>query len=209
MPDTTILPEILAANGWAPALHLGPTQAFWGDELSLAPKPTAGTCGVMSIAQLEHGLFSKRRDKYKHPTIVAMAREEDIIDTTVEGYMAQTMRIPYEDDIEPIPTITGKAPTTISVYIDGSVQYPSHRYAPIGTYAAYHKIDNTQQQLTDNEAWTSFECEFGHECIKLYGPLKGAFPSSNRAEAAGTLLVLFRPTPLHLGVNNSLAASIF
>ena len=75
MPDTTILPETLAAHGWAPALHLDPMQAFWGDKLSLAQEPNVGTCGTMNLTQLDHGYFSNGKDKDKHPTIATMVRE--------------------------------------------------------------------------------------------------------------------------------------
>ena len=38
----------------------------------------------MNFTQLEHSHFSNGRDKDKHPIIAAMAREEEIPDTTAE-----------------------------------------------------------------------------------------------------------------------------
>ena len=120
--------------------------------------------------------------------------------------MVQTLGIPHDGDFGPITSVEGKAPTKINVYTDGSVLYPSHRWAQIGAYAAYHKPDrSTLQTPTANDTWASYECEFEPTSIKLYGVLNGAFASSNKAEATGTLPALFRTTPLHVGVDNSLA----
>ena len=41
----------------------------------------------------------------------------------------------------------------------------------------------------------------------MQGPLRGAFSPPNKAEAAGALLALFRPTPLHIGVDDALAVA--
>ena len=179
-----------------PALHLDPTQVFCGDKISLAPKPKVGTCGIMNLMQLEHGHFSNGKDKNKHPTIATMVREGEVPDQTAEEYLVQTLGIPHDDDFGHITSVEGKAPTKTNVYTDGSVLYPNHRYAQIGTYAAYHKTGrSTLQILTANETWASYECEFEPASIKLYGPLNGAFASPNRAEAAVTLLVFLQTNP--------------
>ena len=49
--------------------------------------------------------------------------------------------------------------------------------------------------------------DFGENHIKLRGPLRGASPFSNRAEATGVPPALLRPAPLHVGVDNPLAVT--
>ena len=148
-PDTKIIPEVLAAHGWAPALHLDPTQPFWGDEASPCKKPNQGICGVMTVAQLEHAFCGLDGKKDTHKTTAAMARQEEIPDITAEIYLAQQLFTPNDDDFEPIPEVKGAPPEKINVYTDGSVLHPNHRYAAIGTFAVYHITGNQRPQLTE------------------------------------------------------------
>ena len=74
------------------------------------------------------------------------------------------------------------------------------------TYAVYHKDGNAREHhITRNEKEAAHTIQEAYGSIKMKGPLRSAFPSSNRAEAAGILLALARHIPLHIGVDNALA----
>ena len=94
--------------------------------------------------------------------------------------------------------INETAPKLSNVYTDGSAKYPMQRFAAIGTYAAYHICEPDRPPITEEEKQASIARDSDSSTIKLYSPLRVAFPSSNRTEAAGVLLALRRPGPIHM-----------
>ena len=137
-----------------------------------------------------------------------MARSDQLPDTSAERYMFLNMGAPQDDDFEALTSINGTAPRKVNTYSDGSVRYPSHRFAAMGTYAVYHKHPGTlQHDITSDEALASEFCRVINGTLHFHSPLQGALTSSNRAEAAALLLALMRPVPLNVGVDNALAVS--
>ena len=174
--------------------------------MSNAGKPPIGKCGVMSISQVENGYYGPEDARDKHPHIAAIIRAGEIPNTTAERCFINMIGQPNDTDFDPVDQVDGAAPTKLNTYTDGSVRNPSHRFAAIGTYAVYHKEGNTcSNPITNNEREAALTIQESYDSINMKGPLRGAFPSSNRAEAAGILLALTRPMPLNIGVDNALA----
>ena len=203
LPDPGILPGALAAHGWAPAMHADPTQPFWGDALTRGSKPDIGIAGVMSIHQLETGFYGQEVQRDKHPQVAAIARAQGIPDDTAERFFIETLGTPTDAEFDIMPRIGEKAPKIINAYTDGSTNYHTHRFAAIGTYAAYHICEPDRPPITEDEKQSAIARDSDSNSIELYSSFRGAFPLSNRTEAAGVLLSLLRPGPIHIGVGNA------
>ena len=115
----------------------------------------------------------------------------------------------YGDDFEEMQLAPGTAPHDVNSYADGSVRYPSHRFAAMGAYAVYHKPPCTHQHnITGDEVLATTFCEEIDSALQLHSPVQGALTSSTRAEAAALLLALMRPISLNIGVDNAFAVPI-
>ena len=124
IPTPDVLPNMLASHGWAPALHVDPTQTFWGDDLNNADTPPTGICGVMITSQVENGYCGEEGSLDTHPNIAAIIRAEEILDTTAERCFVSMMGPPNDTDFDPIDKVEGTAPPQINIYTVGCVRNP-------------------------------------------------------------------------------------
>ena len=138
----------------------------------------------------------------------AFARVCVCVYTSAEMYMFVGMGAPHDDDFDVLQRVTGTAPQNVNTYSDGSVGYPSHRFAAMGTYAVYHKHPCiSQHDITSDETLATTFCREINGTLQLHSLLPGAVTSSNCAEAAALLLALMRPVPPNIGIDNALAVS--
>ena len=133
-------------------------------------------------------------------------QDGDIPNTTAECFIDQLRGHTSDDAFPPMSHVGGQPDKQPDTYTDGSVRNPAHPFCSSGTFAVYHRGRNLcDEPPTEVETTTSrSEQDIGHGTTHLCN-LQGHMASSNRTEAAGVLLALVRPRPLHLAVDNALA----
>ena len=197
VPTPDALPRSLAELGWAPAPHADPTGPYWGRDLAPTDDYANGVCGTQTLAQLI---------AQGHDSLMQAVHDGDIPNTTAECFIDQLRGHTSDDAFPPMSHVGGQPDKQPDTYTDGSVRNPAHPFCSSGTFAVYHRGRNLcDEPPTEVETTTSrSEQDIGHGTTHLCN-LQGHMASSNRTEAAGVLLALVRPRPLHLAVDNALA----
>ena len=79
-----------------------------------------------------------------------MVRAAAIFDEIAERFFIDVLGTPNGEEFTCMAPIDEPVPEAINVYTVGSTRYPTHRFASIGTYAAYHAVDPARPPLPNN-----------------------------------------------------------